>query len=297
MGGLSIGFAAEGFDVHGYDSDRHAVATYQANVGPATMLDLVTGTPRGAVDCIVGGPPCRPWSPINLQRRGVAHRDYVLARAFDRIVLEQAPSVFVLENVPLLRFDTTFGALVEALEVEYSVHSDVLSYAEWGAASRRRRLFVIGVRKKLSVDANRVFEALNESRTTAQTVRSAIWRYRTAAEGQVPDHEWAHVRTIARYADKYESGKFGWYRLTWDDPAPSFGHVAKTYTLHPDGADGQGPRVLSVREVMAILGFDDSYVFPDSVPRTAKYRMGADAVSPAFGRALARAIKQVLGWP
>ena len=97
------------------------------------------------------------------------------------------------------------------------------------------------------------------------------------------------LRTIGKYDDKYSSGKFGWHQLRWDETAPSFGHVGKTYTLHPDGKDGDR-RVVSPREVMALLGFPDAFRFPSTVPRTSKYRMVADAVSPIFGRALATAI-------
>jgi site-specific DNA-cytosine methylase len=43
---------------------------------------------------------------------------------------------------------------------------------------------------------------------------------------------------------------------------------------------------------MSILGFPDSYKFPETVPRTAKYRMVADAVSPCYSSALAIAIKE-----
>jgi DNA (cytosine-5)-methyltransferase 1 len=141
-----------------------------------------------------------------------------------------------------------------------------------------------------------VFERLEQARAAGRTVREAIGRFARLPEGAFPDHEWAHVKTIDRYADKYASGQYGWYRLAWDEPAPSFGHVAKTYTLHPGIDDHTPPRVLSVREVLAILGFDDSFIFPDSVPRTTKYRMAADAVSPQFSRALARAIKEALAW-
>ena len=294
MGGLSLGFKSEGFSVHGYDNDDGAIAAYRANVGQATLLDLSGDPPPGPADCVVGGPPCRPWTPINLRRRRGEHRDYELVRAFDKTVLARNPAVFVLENVPLLRTDATYRSLIDALKESYSVDAHVVSYVDWGAASRRRRLFAIGIQKEHGVAASTVFKLLDEARVPGQTVREAIERYADQPMGSVADHEWAQLKSIANYADKYATGQFGWYQLSWDEPAPSFGHVAKTYTLHP--GTGGDVRVLSVREVIALLGFDDSYVFPASVARTTKYRMAADAVSPRFSGALARAIKEALGW-
>jgi site-specific DNA-cytosine methylase len=294
MGGLSIGFKAAGFEVHGYEHNRHALATYRANVGPADDLDLATATPALAADCVVGGPPCRPWSPMNLQRRRQSHDDYELVRAFDRIVLEIKPAVFVMENVPSLRSDKNYLSLVENLTQAYDVSDRIVRYSDWGAASRRRRLFVIGIKRSTGVGVAQLASLLDGRRREAQTVRSAISRFGSGAGGVDADHDWPRFRTIAKYESKYDSNQYGWYRLKWDEAAPSFGNVSKTYTLHPGDGNGSQPRVVSPREVMAILGFPDTYAFPVTVPRSAKYRMVADAVSPTFGRALADSIREVL---
>jgi site-specific DNA-cytosine methylase len=41
---------------------------------------------------------------------------------------------------------------------------------------------------------------------------------------------------------------------------------------------------------MRIMGFPDSYAFPRGTPLVDRYQMVADAVSPIFSRALARAV-------
>lgn len=296
MGGLSLGFRDVGFTVTGYEQSHHALNAYRANVGKAIEADLTTETPEGPADCVIGGPPCRPWSPINLQRRRADHDDYELVRAFDRAVLRVEPAVFVMENVPILRGDPKYQEVVAALEGAYEVAERVFTYADWGAATKRRRLFVVGTRRDRSLSLTSLLAKLDALRTDPQTVREAIYRFGGKVGEGDPDHEWPKLKTITKYSSKYESNQYGWYRLDWDKPAPSFGHVAKTYTLHPDGSNGTA-RVVSPREVMAILGFPDSYHFPTSVPRTAKYRMVADAVSPRFSRALAFAIMQTLNAP
>jgi DNA (cytosine-5)-methyltransferase 1 len=108
------------------------------------------------------------------------------------------------------------------------------------------------------------------------------------------DHDWPHFQTIDKYAHKYATGKYGWYRLDDDKPAPSFGTVMKTYTLRR-GREGLPDRAVSPREAIAILGFPSSYRFPAGVPRTAKYRMAADAVSPVFGEVVADVVSEALG--
>lgn len=294
MGGMSLGFRQAGFTTYGYDQDPHAIASYTANVGPAFVWDAEEGLPAAVRPAVlVGGPPCRPWSPVNLQRRRHMHRDYHLLRVFDRAVLTYQPAVFVMENVPFVKRDDQFVQLVAALEAEYTVHVGTYRYSEWGAASSRTRLFAIGTRRDSGPSLQMILDGLERRRRMPRTVRQAIGRFRSLSRGSASDHEWGILRTIQRYAEKYESGQFGWYQLSWDRPAPSFGNVMKTYTLHPGGGTGE-VRVVSPREVLALLGFTLRYAFPESVPRTAKYRMAADAVSPVFGRALAESIKEAI---
>jgi DNA (cytosine-5)-methyltransferase 1 len=312
MGGLSLGFVRSslGFEVQGFDANKHAVATYQQNVGPAQLWDMtkllqaIEGSapfadalPHVHPEILIGGPPCRPWSAMNLQRRGEAHPDYHLVRAFQLAVLYYGPRVFVLENVPILGGDETFRALLDSqfLRLNYDVKADTVRYSEWGAATRRRRLFAIGVQKWTGVEAADVFAQLERLKQPEQTLMDVMMQYADLDEGAARDHEWPKYTTISKYADKYASNRYGWYLLDWGASAPSFGNVGKTYVLHPNSINGNS-RVVSPREILAILGFggEDDYSFPPSVPRTAKYRMVADAVSPVFGEALARAIHEVV---
>ena len=158
-----------------------------------------------------------------------------------------------------------------------------MNYGDYGAATSRRRLFVIGAGEPAVLQG--ILLGLERARSPAATVRDAMGDLEVVPRGGFPDHEWMMVRTIGRYADRYAAGRFGWYRLEWDRPAPSFSSVGKTFILHPSGE-----RVISVREVMRIMGFPDAYVFPRGTPLHDRYQMVADAVSPAFSRALAMAI-------
>lgn len=71
--------------------------------------------------------------------------------------------------------------------------------------------------------------------------------------------------------------------------------MSKTYILHPDSApDGPDPRVLSVREVLSIMGFSKDFQFPAGIGISIRYNMAANAVSPIVATACARVIRSML---
>ncbi len=127
--------------------------------------------------------------------------------------------------------------------------------------------------------------------------RERFWR-RTSCPiaGGRPIATGQNFRTIEKYLEKYRAGKYGWYRIDPDAPAPSFGNIMKTYILPPWAGNGHGIplRVLSVREAMALMGFDGTFTFPEGFSMKLRYQMVADAVSPVFSRVVARVIRAIL---
>ena len=82
-GGLSLGFRDAGFSVTGVDVNPHSAEIYSINaIGEFIEIDLARDSVTGMFDIVVGGPPCRPWSNINRQRRGFLHPDYSLLERF-----------------------------------------------------------------------------------------------------------------------------------------------------------------------------------------------------------------------
>jgi DNA (cytosine-5)-methyltransferase 1 len=296
MGGLSYGFSSEGFRVTGFDKWDYALLSFNHNrIGTAVKMDLLTSHPKIPEDCIiVGGPPCEPWSRLNLcrRKRGGGHPLYGCLFRFLKIVLRNRPMLFVMENVPDILKDARVDAFLKKIKQSYSVEARVICYADYGAALARRRLFVIGVRSDYNVSAHLIFEEIPPDKS--RSVRDAIWDLRNRGWDASIDHVWTRVKSVHRYTRYYRIGKYGWYILSWDRPSPSFGNITKTYILHPDSFNGGEPRPISVREALRITGFPDGYVFPGCVPITAKYEMVADTVSPVFSMKLARTIKRLL---
>ena len=298
IGGLSLGFAHHGFEVVGVDNEPTAERVFEEmKIGGFRLLDLGEAPPMDRPDILVGGPPCRPWSSVNVVRRRDLHRDYGLLDRFFETVLDASPQAFLMENVPPLAGDPAYGRHLREVEYNgYTVAKEVLRYSDFGAATARRRLFTVGFRDSVTFRAADFFTRLDVLRTAPATVRDAIWWLRDRPRGDPVDHEWSRLRSIDNYRERYESGRFGWKQLGWDEPAPSFGSVSKTYILHPSAGEGDFPaRVVSVREVLSIMGFSREFRFPQDTPLSLRYRMAANAVSPVVSRACAAVLGDMLG--
>ena len=298
-GGLAHGFSREGFEVRGVDRLPVVKEIFQRNsLGEVKVRDLHWKTENGGADVVVGGPPCRPWSTLNLTRRTNDHANYRLMARFMSHVFQNRPKVFLMENVPAAKSHA--GELVDRLSTRlsergYETRAATVKYSDYGAATSRSRLMLFGTR---TGDPSVFFEELEaHHKREAATVREAIWGLRNAAPESVPDHQWPLLNTIDKYRERYRTGQFGWYRLNWDNPAPSFGNVMKTYTLHPSSWRGnppRDPRVISVREALSLMGFPESYSFPPEMGLGQRYQMVVDSVSPVFSRAAARVISSLL---
>lgn len=262
------------------------------NYGKFLQADLKHELIKGEFDVIVGGPPCKPWSAVNLTRRGKRHRDFVLLSRFFKHIQINMPHVFLLENVPLLAGEPTLERHIQKVKkLGYSVEAKIIRYSDYGASTKRHRYVMFGTKIGKS---EAFFAKLTDSIQPSKTVKDAIWALRLKEKNEIPDHVWPELKTIHKYADKYKTNKFGWYILNWNEPAPSFGNVMKTYILHPDAFKGENTRVVSVKEVSLIMGFSNLFRFPEGAGLGIRYQMIVDSVSPIFSDLAARAIFEEL---
>ncbi|ADR35553.1 C-5 cytosine-specific DNA methylase [Oceanithermus profundus DSM 14977] len=309
MGGISWGFSQEGFHVTGLDINPLSPDIFELNgIGKVIVTDLRDYQIQNLVPrvreeplVLVGGPSCRPWSNVNRRRHlfGPAHPDYVLMIKFLNAVTALKPEVFLMENVLPIASDPGFRKKITSLKRHYWVEETRVRYSEYGAPTSRVRFFAVGFRRGKRVNHARSFlRKLDEERRRSRprTAGDVLADYVRLGYGEAPDHHWPNFRTINRYEDKYRSNRYGWYRLDPEKPAPSFGNVMKTYTLPPWVGNGHGVplRVISVREAMALIGFDRTFRFPEGASMKTRYQMVADAVSPVFSRIAARAIREIL---
>lgn len=160
VGGLSLGFEQNGFDVVlANEYDASIAAAYEKNhvgtkmiVGDITQLDLEkTFKPyAGIVDVVIGGPPCQGFSQKG-QRKTIHDERNFLFKYYVKVVDLVRPKYFVMENVPnLLTAESGyFRREIEELfnDMGYHLKMGVLNASDFGVPQNRRRAVIIGKQK------------------------------------------------------------------------------------------------------------------------------------------------------
>lgn len=166
-GGMSLGFEQAGFEVaaaveidpihacaHLFNFPKCAVIPRSVRDLSGTDIRRIAGI-KGKVHVVFGGAPCQGFSMIG--KRVLDDPRNSLVRDFVRIVAELEADYFVFENVKGL----TVGSHVKFLEEligefanqGYSVRMPwcVLNAANYGVPQDRKRLFLMGAKRKSKV--------------------------------------------------------------------------------------------------------------------------------------------------
>ena len=324
-GGFSLGAHAAGIaPCLAFDNDPILTSSFSHN-HPGTELvlsdiSLLSGSTiqtkiGGHVDGVLGGPPCQGFSDIG-QRRAADPRRELLGHFF-RIVKELRPSFFVMENVRGLGYKDSRHILDQALDLlpgfYHILGPLILDAADFGAATRRSRLFIIGY------DPSRIdqltVDDINAAKCRPATVEAAIADLASAKHLGEHDgydlwkiaklgrpHQYAgslrapggvfsgHRRTLHspevverfRQVVPGETDPIGRHpRLKWDGQCPTLragtgsdrGSFQSVRPIHPDE-----PRVITVREGARLQGFPDAFRFHQTVWHS--FRMIGNSVSP-----------------
>lgn len=159
VGGLSLGFEGCGFEVVlANEYDPSIAAAYQMNhqgtkmiVADITALDLkeTFGSYAGAVDVVIGGPPCQGFSQKG-QRKTIHDKRNFLFKYYVKVVELVRPKYFVMENVPnlLTAEGGYFRKEIEELfnSMHYRLEMGILNASDYGVPQNRRRAVIIGKR-------------------------------------------------------------------------------------------------------------------------------------------------------
>lgn len=157
VGGLSLGFQKQGFDVvlaNEYDKD--IAQAYEKNhptthviVGDITQLDLekIFGKYKNQIDVIIGGPPCQGFSQKGKRKTILDDRNF-LFQYYVAVVKLVRPKYFVMENVPniLTAEHGYFRKEIESLfnALGYSLNMSVVNAADYGVPQNRKRAIILG---------------------------------------------------------------------------------------------------------------------------------------------------------
>lgn len=337
-GGFSLGAHKAGFEVPAaFDIDPILTSSFSNNF-PTTKLHLqdvsvLTGeqllrAAGGNLAGIIGGPPCQGFS--NIGRRDVTDTRRKLLGHFFRLIKETQPRFFVMENVPGLAQEHGKAELGQALAIlggNYGLTGPtVLDAADFGAATRRKRLFVIGIRTDVCPPLS--MQAIQIKRHKPATVREAISdlalarrlredssgfdRWKITKRGPANWYsrqlrskdglfsgqmETKHTAEVTNRFSKVEPGtidKIGRHpRLEWSGQCPTLragtGSDKGSYqSVRPIHPDEN--RVITVREGARLQGFPDSHIFHPTIWHS--FRMIGNSVSPVISYALLQSLRE-----
>jgi DNA (cytosine-5)-methyltransferase 1 len=183
-GGSSWGAHSAGIKMIGaVDAWDVAARTYKDNFPTAKVVCGTLGENSrartlpniGRVDLIIASPECTHHSIA----RGAKPLDEE-SRKSGRFVLPfiraMAPRWIVLENVPRMRSWSGFAEMVKQIErCGYQLNMQVLDAADFGVPQTRRRLFIIGDRKR---QPGKIFIPRRNKPRTAASILDPVGRWR-----------------------------------------------------------------------------------------------------------------------
>lgn len=339
-GGFSRGAHAAGFEVAAaFDIDPILTSSFARNF-PNTKLVLadiskltreeVLEHAGGKVDLIFGGPPCQGFSSIGRRNKDDPRR--TLLQNFFQLVADISPAVFVMENVLGLGFSDAAPELELALArlpKSYRIVGPmILDAAEFGAATRRRRLFLIGYDEQ-RCDPICVADIL-AAKSPASTVADALAGLnsicrRELSEDGFDSFELRKNAKLSSYAqnlvaqdrqstgdmrtihttlviDRFnavkqgETDKIGRHpRLDWKGLCPTLragtgSDMGSYQSVRP--IHPSEDRVITVREAARLQGFPDSHLFHPTIWHS--FRMIGNSVSPMIAGAVLFVVFQKL---
>lgn len=331
-GGLTLGGKKAGFSTAlAIDVDPILTSAFKYNFPDTKLLLGDIGKidkagwrkllPDGA-DGVIGGPPCQAFSSIGRQRTRDPRRN--LVSSFFQAVNDVQPAFFLFENVKGLGFKKNIKLLergIDRLSSRWTVLEPVvLNAADYGAPTKRLRLFVFGYdSSKMNPLSS---ESLAEPSSNRTNVKDAIsdlsraawikrdemgfefWRYRDVAQlsdyarrMRSPSNSFSntwptqHTSETLRRFERLEPGRtdqVGRYpRLEWTGLCPTLragtGNDRGSYqSVRP--VHPEQNRVISVREAARLQGFPDSFVFHPTTWHS--FRMIGNSVSPIIAENL-----------
>lgn len=339
-GGFTSGARLAGLSVPvAYDIDRTLTWSFARNFPESTLkigdISELSGSAvldalGGPVDGVFGGPPCQGFSTIG--RRDTTDPRRLLVGHFFRLVKEINPAFFVMENVVgLLQGEarSVYEDCIETVSGDFDVLPLVLDASEFGGATRRKRLFSIGIdtrkcdsflrqsldcQKKPAANVGDAIRDLSNPKFVTHDDQGIDY-WRISYEGRVSSYaellrldnltftgnrRTVHTKAVAERFNNVPAGgidSVGRHpRLDWASTCPTLragtGSDKGSYqAVRP--IHPSEPRVITVREAARLQGFRDSHVFHPTIWHS--FRMIGNSVSPFVANAIFRTLASLCG--
>jgi DNA-cytosine methyltransferase len=314
-GGSSTGYRlAGGKVVLANEFVREAARTYRINF-PDTTVDQrdireisasiesvikfleIVGLKPGELDVLDGSPPCSEFSTAG---RGIGDQDVlrpysdvmqsnIASLPFDLVdlAIRAKPKIFICENVPAFasRGREVFDRVLRALRVAdgrtYYANWQVLTASDFGVPQKRKRLFIIGVRKDvgdlIGIDSDKaVIDVFPTPTQVDVTIASAfmgliqrrddVWPWTRSAMAPslaklirlLPKKPLKPTRLVHIFPDL--KNNYTLTRCSWDRPAPTMVVTgqrpdSRTGCIHPEF-----DRKFTLPELRRLTGLPDDFV-------------------------------------
>lgn len=318
----SVGMQAE--HVFGIDFNKDAIATFKhnfpaSNAIHADVLSVAHGalgskpsiaerelTRRaGAIDVLIGGPPCQGNSDLNNHTRRVDPKNE-LYFSMVRLAELLKPRVVLIENVPGVLHDkgNVVARTSAALRsIGYHVTQSVVELQKIGVPQRRKRLVVMAWTRgcfdiNIALSANEtaprpVSWAISDLKNrydvksvfNSSAVHSAENQRRIEFLFKHALYDLPNSERPPCHRDKPHSYKSVYGRMQWDQVAPTitggFGSTGQGRFVHPIF-----PRTITPHEACRLQFVPDFFSFPASVGRRAMQQIIGNAAPPKLSQVL-----------
>lgn len=321
-GGMDLGFIRAGFDVAlASDNNSYACEVYQHNIGEILHEDVRTLSPEllPSGDVFLAGFPCQPFSSAGNRLADLDDRGNLYLECL-RFIKAQNPAFVVFENVTGIltaknkdgsSFIQTVLNLLEDCGLGYNTYMETLFGPDFGVPQKRKRVFIVGVRKDLNITYNfpdkveTPFELLTVGHvinmTTNLVNQNDIMPFSPQSKALIPyikeGGSWKDIpyevlperlKKIRDDMRKYKSPTFfrRFARNEINGTITATASPEKCGIIHP-----LEDRRYSVREVARFQSFPDDFIFTGN-SMASKYRVIGNAVPPLLAYHIALSIKE-----
>ena len=315
-GGFSYGFDQAGFEnIFSLDIEDSFCKTYKYNFPNHRLIqddiknittEKINNITQGvSVDVIIGGPPCQGFSIAgNIGRKFINDPRNYLFKEFIRIVDIIKPKYFIMENVARLythnNGKTKDEIILSFKNIGYSIESEILNAADYGAPQIRKRVFFIGSK----LNNNIIFPKKNT--TNFKTIKEAINNLPNLKSGEKSEfanhiamnHSQQMLEKMSYISDggnreeipkniRPKSGDVRKY-IKYNSNKPSVtvtGDMRKIFHYSQN-------RALTVRELARLQTFNDEFIFCGS--SISQQQQIGNAVPPLMANIIAKLLKDMI---
>ena len=313
-GGFSEGLRQAGLTpICGVDIDKAALKTYAANFKNAKVIQGDVGSNQ-TIDAlkrikgskplyaVVGGPPCQPYSTLNVHKNmDDTRRD--LPMAFVNVCAALDPKYVVMEEVVAFIKGGHRQRVLDGLaRAGYKyITENVINAADCGAPTLRKRYIMIACKNQSDLPRNWPPKPLHPKKSVAHALREnrPLGSPADARPHPKPIIAATQTKIMVKMRHPSKSPYFSQSYGVMDLSKPAM--TLTTQCSHPSTgrftiqtANG-GFRRLSVHEAKVIQGFPSNFYFmkPEGPLNTLyqAYKQIGNSVSPAMSRAIGNALR------